>query len=208
MPETLADRVPVWARPYVPTSDYYEDSFVNSVGLDNLTESRQTQSVKDEFTIQYPTASNLVSVERSKTLEKETITGNVIFRRFSNEIRVSKTVGFYGVKIEAKSYKRDEVQYIRKFPTDSFPFGVVSLDNSGRSIYSQKLQYGKQLVIAPQILQLCTFLLQLGLTQKVDELKSSTLNAINGRLYYPNIPADVSFLAVYELCIIRFATQS
>jgi hypothetical protein len=108
------------------------------------------------------------------------------------------------VRIDAKNYKREEVQYMRRFPTDSFPLGIISLDKSGRSIYSHKLQYGKQIVIAPQVMQLLTVVSQLGQLGIYEELAALTLDAVYGRIYYDEMLVDVSFLTVYQSCVMTF----
>jgi hypothetical protein len=202
MPTTFADRVPTWARPYVPISSYSNESFSVVPRLVTLTESTQSQTVQGEFSVKFVAASpNVSSKKELIDIGKPSVPASALYL---NTIIVNKSIGFFGVRIDAKNYKREEVQYMRRFPTDSFPLGIISLDKSGRSIYSHKLQYGKQIVIAPQVMQLLTVVSQLGQLGIYEELVALTLDAVYGRIYYDEILVDVSFLTVYQSCVMTF----
>ncbi|OCQ97516.1 hypothetical protein BCD67_24710 [Oscillatoriales cyanobacterium USR001] len=209
MSEKIADLVPAWAKPYAPTSDYFEESFNLIVKMSSLTETVAPQLIRSELiNIKYPIELNTVHVDREKKLINSAVNGGVVSRVFANRISVSRPIGFYGVKIEARDYKIGEVQYARKFPSDSFPLGFISLSKAAASVYSLKLQFGKQLVICPQVVQLLTLAIQLG--QFGDDMEKSNfaLDSIQGRNYYTDIPIEISFLAVYDLCVINFKSQS
>jgi hypothetical protein len=64
MATTFADRVPVWARPYAPISNYSNESFKIVPKVASLTESTQPQTVQNEFTVKFVAASPTVSSKK------------------------------------------------------------------------------------------------------------------------------------------------
>jgi hypothetical protein len=207
VPTTLAEQVPVWAKPYAPIYDFTDGGFSNSIRVHTLAEpSSVSQTVRDEFTLKYPTFSN-VTAKNEKVLLNSAVTNGVLFRDFSNETRVERPVGFFGIKLLVKGYKKEEVSHMRRFPVDSFPLGLVSLAKNGVSVYEERLQFSEQIVIANSVLQLLSLSSQFGQLGLTGGVANASLDSVNGILYYPDIFAEVTFLAVYELCVITFRTQ-
>jgi hypothetical protein len=207
MPDTLADRVPVWAKPYAPTVDFTDGNFSNSIRVNTLLESSSSpQVVREEFSLKYPTFSNVTATNK-KVLLNSAVANGVLSRDFSNEIHVQRPVGFFGVKLSVKGYKKEEVSHMRRFPVDSFPLGLISLAKNGVSVYAEKLQFSEQIVIANSVLQLLALSQQFGQLGLIDGVANTSFDGVNGILYYPGIFAEIAFLTVYELCIITFRTQ-
>jgi hypothetical protein len=206
MPGTFADNLPIWAKPYAPIGGSIDEKFSLKVRLTTLNETIPVQPVNNSFTVGF-VANKPPIVTRESTVIFYNNPQDAMFKATANTVVINKGIGFFGVTAAAKNYKRDEVQYMRNFPTDSFPLGVVSLDKVGKSVYAQKLQYGKQTVIALPILQMITVASYLGGTQSLDELSALTLDTVNGRLWYPDIVADIGLLTIYQSCVLTFVTD-
>jgi len=206
MAEQIYNSLPTWAKPYAPTGGAIEESFNLGIKLTALNEAVPIQTVNGSFTVGFD-SNKPPTVSRSATVIYYSNPQDVKLKATANTVIINKPVGIYGVSIVAKSYKKDEVQYMRQFPTDSFPLGIVSLDKAGKSVKSQKLQYGKQLVIASEILQVVTTASYLSGSQNADNLAGFTLDTVNGRLYYPDISVDIGLLTIFQSCILSFITD-
>lgn len=114
-------------------------------------------------------------------------------------LTISRTIGFYGVRLEANGfqswYSKDRVQT----PIERFYWGLVSFDADNACIKQTSLRQARQIIVLPELLGLVSGLLGVGedvdLRTRVNNLLPSRLS---GFIHWEDMAAEVSFFGISE----------